>query len=113
MTSINQDDLKKVVEYTAPAIYEAGGYGLEKDFHNNFRPETQYENGMESIWAIQYSINDGSTYGNLNWSYGLIVPNIPDVTDGGCDFYKPIFGLERPAGHRPWAGRSQQLEKRK
>ena len=93
VTSINQDDLKKVVEYTAPAIYEAGGYGLEKDFHNNFRPETQYENGMESIWAIQYSINDGSTYGNLNWSYGLIVPNIPDVTDGGCDFYKPTQNL--------------------
>ena len=93
VTSINQDDLKKVVEYTAPAIYEAGGYGLENDFHNNFRPETQYENGMESIWAIQYSINDGSTYGNLNWSYGLIVPNIPDVTDGGCDFYKPTQNL--------------------
>ena len=93
VTSINQDDLKKVVEYTAPAIYEEGGYGLENDFHNNFRPETQYENGIESIWAIQYSINDGSTYGNLNWSYGLIVPNIPDVTDGGCDFYKPTQNL--------------------
>ena len=93
VTEINQADLKKVVEYSDPAIYAAGGYGLEKDFHNNFRPETEYENGLESIWAIQYSINDGSTYGNLNWSYGLIVPNIPDVTDGGCDFYKPSQNL--------------------
>ena len=93
VTEINQDDLKKVIEYSDPAIYAAGGYGLEKDFHNNFRPETEYENGPESIWAIQYSINDGSTYGNLNWSYGLIVPNIPDVTDGGCDFYKPTQNL--------------------
>lgn len=93
VTSVDADDLKKVIQYTDPAIYAAGGYGLEKDIHNNFRPENQYENGCESLWAIQYSRNDGSTYGNLNWSYGLITPNIPDVTDGGCDFYKPSQNL--------------------
>ena len=93
VTSVVADDLKKVIQYTDPAIYAAGGYGLEKDIHNNFRPEDQYENGCESLWAIQYSRNDGSTYGNLNWSYGLITPNIPDVTDGGCDFYKPSQNL--------------------
>lgn len=93
VTSINKDDLAKVVEYSDPAIYTAGGYGLESDFHNNFRPEEQYENGKESIWAMQYSKNDGTKYGNLNWSYGLIVPNIPGVTDGGCDFYKPSQNL--------------------
>lgn len=93
VTSINQEDLKKVVEYSDPAIYTAGGFGLEDDYHNNFRPEPQYENGKESIWAMQYSMNDGTKYGNLNWSYGLIVPNIPGVTDGGCDFYKPSQNL--------------------
>ena len=93
VTSINQDDLNKVIEYSAPSIYTAGGFGLESDFHNNFRPEPQYENGKESIWAMQYSMNDGTKYGNLNWSYGLIVPNIPGVTDGGCDFYKPSQNL--------------------
>ena len=93
VTSVNKDDLAKVVEYSEPAIYTAGGYGLESDFHNNFRPEEQYENGKESIWAMQYSKNDGTKYGNLNWSYGLIVPNIPGVTDGGCDFYKPSQNL--------------------
>jgi len=91
VTSINQDDLKKVIEYSDPKYY--GNYGLEKDIHNNFRPEEAYENGRESIWAIQYSRNDGSTYGNLNWSYGLIPPSIPNVTDGGCDFYKPSQNL--------------------
>ncbi len=91
VTSINQDDLLKVIEFSDPAYY--GNYGLEKDIHNNFRPEEQYENGRESIWAIQYSRNDGSTYGNLNWSYGLIPPSIPGVTDGGCDFYKPSQNL--------------------
>lgn len=93
VTSINQDDLNKVIQYSDPSIYTAGGFGLEADFHNNFRPEPQYENGKESIWAMQYSQNDGTKYGNLNWSYGLIVPNIPGVTDGGCDFYKPSQNL--------------------
>lgn len=93
VTSINREDLLKVIEYSNPDIYSAGGFDLESDFHNNFRPETQYENGVESIWAMQYSINDGTKYGNLNWSYGLIVPNIPGVTDGGCDFYKPSQNL--------------------
>lgn len=93
VTSINREDLLKVIEYSNPDIYSAGGFDLEADFHNNFRPETQYENGVESIWAMQYSINDGTKYGNLNWSYSLIVPNIPGVTDGGCDFYKPSQNL--------------------
>ena len=93
VTEINSGDLQKVVEFTDPAIYSAGNYALEPDFHNNFRPEPQYENGVESIWAMQYSMNDGTKNGNLNWSYGLIVPNIPGVTDGGCDFYKPSQNL--------------------
>ena len=91
VTSINQQDLEKVIEFTNPSLYS--NYGLEPDLHNNFRPEEQYENGIESLWAIQYSRNDGSTYGNLNWSYGLIPPNIPGATDGGCDFYKPSQNL--------------------
>lgn len=93
VTSINADDLKKVVQYTDESIMTAGGYDLEPDFHNNFRPEPQYENGCESLWAMQYSMNDGTNNGNCNWSYGLIVPNIPGVTDGGCDFYKPSQNL--------------------
>ena len=91
VTSINQAELQKVIEYTNPTLY--ANYGLEADIHNNFRPEEQFENGVESIWAIQYSRNDGSTYGNLNWSYGLIPPNVPGATDGGCDFYKPSQNL--------------------
>ena len=93
VTSINAEDLKKVVEYTETSIMEASGVALEGDLHNNFRPEPEYENGTESIWAMQYSYNDGTKNGNCNWSYGLIVPNIPGVTDGGCDFYKPSQNL--------------------
>ena len=93
VTEINRDDLAKVLQYTDPAIYSEGGYGLEADFHNNFRPEPQYENGKESLWAMQYSTNDGTNLGNCNWSYGLMVPGIEGVTDGGCDFYKPSQNL--------------------
>ena len=87
VTSINADDLKKVVEFTDPKIYT--NYGLAPDMHDNFRPEEEYENGPESVWAAQYSQNDGTKSGNRNWALGLVVPNIPGVTDGGCDFYKP------------------------
>ena len=93
VTSINETDLQKVVEYTNLSIYN--GYGLESDLHNNFRPEEAYENGKESIWAIQYSKNDGTTWGNLNFSNRLIVPCIPKVHDAGCDFYKPSHNLVR------------------
>jgi hypothetical protein len=91
VTSVSNEDLQKVVEYTAASLYN--GYGLEPDLHNNFRPEEQYENGKESIWAIQYSRNDGTVYGNLNFSNRLIVPCIPKVHDSGCDFYKPSINL--------------------
>lgn len=93
ITSINKEDLQKVIEYTIPSIYAAGGYALEDDIHNNFRPEEMFENGCESLWAIQYSRNDGTKYGTLNLGYGLICPNIVNVTDGGCDFYKPSQNL--------------------
>ena len=70
VTSISDTDLQKVVEYTNTSLY--AGYGLEPDLFNNFRPEEQYENGKESIWAIQYSKNDGTVYGNLNFSHNLV-----------------------------------------
>lgn len=93
VTSVDRDDLLNVVKYTEKTIMTASGCALEPDFHNNFRPEPAFENGPESLWAMQYSFNDGTNHGNCNWSYGLIVPNIPGVTDGGCDFYKPSQNL--------------------
>ncbi len=93
VTGIDSEDLQKVLEYTTPAVYTGAGYGLESDLHNNFRPEEAYENGKESIWAIQYSRNDGTTWGNLNFANRLIVPCIPKVHDSGNDFYKPSMSL--------------------
>ena len=91
VTSINEKELQKVVDYTEPSNFI--GYDTEGDMHNNFRPEEEYENGKESLWAIQYSKNDGTTYGNLNFSNRLIVPCVQGVLDAGCDFYKPSHNL--------------------
>ena len=91
ITSINEKELQKVVDYTEPSNFI--GYDTEGDMHNNFRPEEEYENGKECLWAIQYSKNDGTTYGNLNFSNRLIVPCVQGVLDAGCDFYKPSHNL--------------------
>lgn len=85
--SINEDDLRAVLTYTDEQIMNAGGYGLETDYAMNFLP--QYENGKESLWAIQYSINDGTKYGNLNFGMQLTVPQYL----GCCDFHKPSQNL--------------------
>ena len=92
VTSINEDDLKKVIDYTSLGLYQQAGCELESDLHNNFRPEEIYENGKESIWAIQYSKEDGTFYGNLNFSNRLIPPELEGIM-GGCDFYKPSKNL--------------------
>ncbi len=92
VTSINEDDLKKVIDYTSLGLYQQAGCELESDLHNNFRPEEIYENGKESIWAIQYSKDDGTDYGNLNFSNRLIPPELEGIM-GGCDFYKPSKNL--------------------
>ncbi|OJU35539.1 MAG: RagB/SusD family nutrient uptake outer membrane protein, partial [Bacteroidales bacterium 45-6] len=87
VTEINSNDLESVLTYTDDAIMTASGFGLESDYAMNFLPED--ENGKESIWAIQYSINDGTFYGNLNFGMMLTVPQY----FGCCDFHKPSQNL--------------------
>lgn len=87
VTEVNEDDLKAVLTYTDNAIMTAGGFGLEEDFAYNFLP--QYENGKESIWAVQYSQDDNTMYGNLNFGNELTAPQY----FGCCDFQKPSQNL--------------------
>jgi hypothetical protein len=58
VTGINQALLQEVVNLTQ-AVISSGKYSLSPDIANNFLPET--ENGPESIFAIQFTINDGTT----------------------------------------------------
>lgn len=80
------EDLAEVVRY---ADYVIGSrYGLEYDFAYNFLPG-DFENGTESIFAIQFSKDDGTMFGRLNWSDVLSLP----MGLGCCDFHKPSQNL--------------------
>jgi starch-binding outer membrane protein, SusD/RagB family len=83
VVSINQTRLQEVVALTQSVIV-SGKYSLSADIADNFLPET--ENGPESIFAIQFTINDGTTSGRLNYEDGLNYPHgAPQY--GCCGFH--------------------------
>ena len=82
----NTEDLNKVIEFSEVVMNST--YGLEPDIANNFLPGA-FQNGKESIFAIQYSTDDGTMFGRLNWSDVLSVP----MGLGCCDFHKPSQNL--------------------
>lgn len=85
VTSVDQALLQQVVTLTQ-AVISSGKYSLSPDIANNFLPET--ENGPESVFAIQFSINDGTTSGRLNYEDGLNYPHgAPQY--GCCGFHAP------------------------
>lgn len=87
VVDINPDDLRKVLTYS-DAVLGSGVYGTEEDFAFNFLPGS-YQNGRESIFAVQYSKDDGTMFGRLNWGDVLSVP----MGLGCCDFHKPSQNL--------------------
>lgn len=78
--SIDQDKLQQVVALCAEVEEK---YGLNDDFGKNFL--TQYENSIESVFAIQYSKDDGTPKGRLDWSHKLNYPMNPEF--GCCGFH--------------------------
>lgn len=82
--SVDAADLQKVLDLTAFVM--TSPYRLENDFAYNFLPG-EYENGPECLFAVQYSTDDGTTYGRLNMGNALTTP-----TPGG-DFNKPSQDL--------------------
>lgn len=85
--SINKELLREVVSL----IDQVKGYDLLDDFQQ--LDLVAYENGVESVWAIQYSMNDGSeSAGRVNWSNLLNSPggNSPYHGDG---FFLPSQDL--------------------
>lgn len=83
VTNINQARLQEVVELTQSVI-SSGKYALSNDIADNFLPET--ENGPESVFAIQFTINDGTTAGRLSYENGLNYPHgAPQY--GCCGFH--------------------------
>lgn len=106
VTSIDQADLQKVVSLTGEVI-ASGKYGLFDDFQQ--LDVVEYENGKESIFAVQYSMNDGATMslpwaysaiGHVNWSALLNTPKGPYNGDNFfwasqdlVNAYKTVNGL--------------------
>ena len=80
------EDLEKVLQYSEEVMNS--GYCLEPSFANNFLPGS-FQNGPESIFAVQYSTSDGTMFGRLNWSDVLSLP----MGLGCCDFHKPSQNL--------------------
>jgi hypothetical protein len=76
--SINQDLLSQVVALCDEVI-KSGKYSLSPDFGDNFLTAT--ENGPESVFAIQYSKNDGTPFGRIDMGHCLIYPMNPSF---GC-----------------------------
>jgi starch-binding outer membrane protein, SusD/RagB family len=86
VTGINQTRLQQVVDAADKVI--GSPFKLETDFANNFLPGA-FENGPESLFAIQFSQNDGTQLGRLNFGDAL---NVPQGL-GCCDFHKPSQNL--------------------
>lgn len=82
VTSINAADLNNVL--TNADLVIASQYKLEYDFAFNFLPGS-FENGSESIFAVQFSGDDGTKFGRVNFADLLSVP----MKLGCCDFLKP------------------------
>jgi len=77
--NINRQKLEEVIRYAD----EVQG-SLEPDFGNNYLPT--FDNGPESIWAVQFSINDGTVVGRLSYVTGLNSPHGTDLY-GCCGFH--------------------------
>ncbi|PKQ45362.1 RagB/SusD family nutrient uptake outer membrane protein [Confluentibacter flavum] len=86
VVNINQVLLQKAVDAANEVL--SSNHQLEPDFANNFLTGS-YENGPESIFAVQFSTSDGTTNGRLNFGDMLTVPQ----GLGCCDFKKPSQNL--------------------
>jgi hypothetical protein len=92
--NINTTRLQEVVDLTQMVI-SSGKYSLQPDFAENFL--YGYDNGPESVFAIQYSINDGTSLGRLNMVTGLNYPHgAPQY--GCCGFHQPTQNLANAFG---------------
>ena len=87
---INQEYMKKVVEYT-DVVKGASQYGYLEDYGDIFLPE--YKNSKESVFAVQHSnkADDNTTYGRANWSNML--NGVWGIWSCGWDFHKPSQNL--------------------
>lgn len=79
--------LEKVVSLCD--LVAAGGFSLLSDFQQ--LAEVEYEHGAESVFGVEYSIEDGTELGRINWSNLVCTPRGPVY--GGDGFFQPSQNL--------------------
>ncbi len=79
VTAINSGRLQEVID-----LADEVTASLEPDFGNNYLDG--FDNGPESIWAAQFSINDGTTVGRVSFVTGLNSPHGTGLY-GCCGFH--------------------------
>src|SRR5690606_2255301 len=88
VSNINSTLLEDVVTLTTEII-TMGGYELHDDIRKNFLWD--FDNGVESIFAVQYSIADGTPFGNTNMERALNYNTSSRY--GCCSFHQPSQNL--------------------
>ncbi len=86
VVNINPEKLQEVIDAANEVINS--DHFLETDFANNFLTGI-YENGPGSIFAVQFSTDDGVGQGRVNFGTMLTTPQ----GIGCCDFQKPSQNL--------------------
>lgn len=90
VTHIDTDKLTEALGYV-DEIIESGMFSLASDFAHNFMLE--YDNASpESIWELQFTIDDGTPRGNLNEGNGLTAPWWNPYFSC-CDFHKASYNM--------------------
>lgn len=88
VTSITESELNEAINLIAE-VDGTGEFDLHADIADNFQCET--ESGIESVWAIMRSIDDGAPEGRGNHSIGLNSTMGPGY--GCCWFNIPSVNL--------------------
>lgn len=82
VVNINQDRLNQVIA-EADYVIDSGKHQLFDDYGKNFI--TEYDNGPESVYAVQHSFDDGAAQGGrMNYEHGL---NYNMASDYGCCWF--------------------------
>ncbi|MGH2643666.1 MAG: RagB/SusD family nutrient uptake outer membrane protein [Chitinophagaceae bacterium] len=90
VVNINKGTLQEALTYLN-TIINSGQYSLTPEFAHNFMPEYIDQN-PGTIWAWQYSYDDGTPNGNLNGGTPLNAPWWPPYFSC-CDFHKPSYTM--------------------
>ncbi len=88
VTGINKEKLNEVIQLCEDVL-QGSGKDLFADFGDNFECDTQ--NGIESLWAIQFSHNDGTPKGRINGTTEVCYPMVEEY--GCCGYHSPSQNL--------------------